>query len=173
LIEQNATPRTISQKCGGIPGSEIPNNTYGWGLIDAWATVKNASHLFGINKVASKYLYQPGQTITYTLTITHFHPFTPTYNVILTDVMPAEVEFITATIPHTKTGDLFQWYFTSMGPGDFNQVNLVIQIPQPAPSVVVNQDYGVRSEEISTTLGLPIEIFLAKYKYFPLLIIQR
>ena len=167
FIEQSATPRTISQLCGGIPGTERPNNTYGWGLIDAWATIQNALHRFGIQKVASDYLYNPGQTITYTLTITHFHPLTPTFNVVLTDVIPAEVEFITATLPHTKTGDLLQWDFSDMGPGDLNHVNLVIQIPEPAPNVVVNQDYGVRSDEITTTLGLPIEIFLAKYMYCP------
>jgi uncharacterized repeat protein (TIGR01451 family) len=167
FIEQNATPRTISLICGGIPGTERPNNTYGWGLIDAWATVQDASRRFEIQKVASDYMYNPGQTITYTLTITHLNPFTPTFNVILTDVIPAEVEFITATLPHTKTGDLLQWDFSDMGPGDLNHVNLVIQIPKPAPNVVVNQDYGVRSDEITTTLGLPIEIFLAKYMYCP------
>jgi len=175
LIEQNATPLTISQICGGIPGTEIPNNTYGWGLIDAWTTIRNAPplHRFEINKLASNSLYYPGQIITYTLSITHIHPFTPTYNVVLTDVIPAEVEFITATLPHTKTEELLQWGFASIGPGDFNQVNLVIQIPNPAPGVVVNQDYGVRSDVISTTLGLPIEIFLSINKYFPLLLVQR
>ncbi len=28
-----ALPRTSTQTCGGVPGSEIPNNTYGWGAI--------------------------------------------------------------------------------------------------------------------------------------------
>jgi serine protease AprX len=169
LIEQNATPRTISQICGGIPGTERPNNTFGWGLIDAWATVQNVPHLFGIEKTASAIMYKPGQTITYTLSITHYHPFTPTLNVILTDVLPAEVEFITATLPHTKTGDLFQWGFSTMDPGDFDRVNLVVRIPELAPGVVINQDYGVRSDETPTLLGLPIEIILAKFIYFPLM----
>ncbi len=170
LIEQNATPRTIAQICGGIPGTERPNNTYGWGLVDALATVQNVPHLFGIQKAASAIMYQPGQTITYTLTITHYHPFTPTFNVILSDVLPADVEFITATLPHTKTGDLFQWGFSAMGPGNLNRVNLVIRIPVLAPGVVINQAYGARSDEISTLLGLPLQIVLAKYIYFPLMI---
>jgi subtilisin family serine protease len=35
LLKSTAVPRTTSQSCGGIPGSQIPNNTYGWGRVDA------------------------------------------------------------------------------------------------------------------------------------------
>jgi subtilisin family serine protease len=37
LIEQSAVRLTLAQTCGGVPGSSIPNNTYGWGRIDALA----------------------------------------------------------------------------------------------------------------------------------------
>ncbi len=40
LIEQNALQLTSSQNCGGTPGSNIPNNTYGHGRIDALAAVQ-------------------------------------------------------------------------------------------------------------------------------------
>jgi serine protease AprX len=39
LIEQNALPLTTLENCGGVPGSQIPNNTYGWGRIDALNTI--------------------------------------------------------------------------------------------------------------------------------------
>jgi subtilisin family serine protease len=43
LIEQvfmdTAVPRTTTQECGGIPGSAIPNNTYGFGRIDVFEAV--------------------------------------------------------------------------------------------------------------------------------------
>jgi subtilisin family serine protease len=35
LIEQTALPKTATQTCGDVPGSSIPNNTYGWGRVDA------------------------------------------------------------------------------------------------------------------------------------------
>ena len=38
-IEQNALPLTTLENCGGVPGSQIPNNTYGWGRIDALETI--------------------------------------------------------------------------------------------------------------------------------------
>jgi len=44
LIEQNALPLTSEETCGGIPGSQVPNNTYGWGRIAAYPTVFNIIH---------------------------------------------------------------------------------------------------------------------------------
>jgi subtilisin family serine protease len=35
FIIASAVPRTTTQECGGIPGSEVPNNTYGYGSIRA------------------------------------------------------------------------------------------------------------------------------------------
>ncbi len=34
-ITDTAVPRTSTQTCGGVPGSEVPNNTYGWGAVRA------------------------------------------------------------------------------------------------------------------------------------------
>jgi subtilisin family serine protease len=36
IIRLSAVPLTTTQNCS-IPGSQVPNNTYGWGRIDAWA----------------------------------------------------------------------------------------------------------------------------------------
>jgi len=36
LVLQYADPMTSTQTCGGVPGTEIPNNTWGWGRINAW-----------------------------------------------------------------------------------------------------------------------------------------
>ena len=40
LIKSSAKPITTSQSCGGVSGNLIPNNTYGWGRIDALAAVQ-------------------------------------------------------------------------------------------------------------------------------------
>jgi len=37
LLEMTALPRTTTQSCGGISGDQVPNNTYGWGRVDAFA----------------------------------------------------------------------------------------------------------------------------------------
>ncbi len=40
IIEQTAVPRTTTDGCGGDPPNAVPNNTYGWGRIDAWAAYR-------------------------------------------------------------------------------------------------------------------------------------
>ncbi len=37
ILEQSAVHLTSTQNCGGVPGSTIPNNTFGWGRIDVLA----------------------------------------------------------------------------------------------------------------------------------------
>ncbi len=39
LIEQTAIPRTTNEVCGGLSATNVPNNTYGWGRIDALAAL--------------------------------------------------------------------------------------------------------------------------------------
>lgn len=34
IIEKSAEPKTSNENCGGVPGSHIPNNTYGSGLLN-------------------------------------------------------------------------------------------------------------------------------------------
>jgi subtilisin family serine protease len=41
LIQESAVPLTTSETCGGTAG-KIPNNTYGWGRIDALAAIQTA-----------------------------------------------------------------------------------------------------------------------------------
>jgi subtilisin family serine protease len=40
IIESTAVPKTTDQQCGDVPGESIPNNTYGFGRIDALAAVE-------------------------------------------------------------------------------------------------------------------------------------
>ncbi|MEO5906620.1 MAG: S8 family peptidase, partial [Saprospiraceae bacterium] len=49
IIERTAIPKTTEQICGGIPGSEVPNNTYGFGRIDALAAVHAAIALIPVS----------------------------------------------------------------------------------------------------------------------------
>ena len=54
LLRKTAVPLTSSQACGGVPGSQIPNNVFGWGRIDV--------------KAAADMVYQAG-TIQGTVTV--------------------------------------------------------------------------------------------------------
>jgi subtilisin family serine protease len=48
IIEQTAIGRTTDQNCGGVSGMTIPNNTYGFGVIDALAAVNQAIITAGV-----------------------------------------------------------------------------------------------------------------------------
>ncbi len=42
IIKQTAVPKTTNIQCGDIPGSEVPNHTYGHGRVNALAAVQAA-----------------------------------------------------------------------------------------------------------------------------------
>ncbi len=49
ILTSTAVPkRTLAESCGGISGLEVPNNTYGWGRVDALAAVNYALDLINI-----------------------------------------------------------------------------------------------------------------------------
>ena len=39
IIRSTASPAQSSQTCGGVPGTETPNNTYGYGRVNAYKAV--------------------------------------------------------------------------------------------------------------------------------------
>jgi subtilisin family serine protease len=51
IIRLSAVPRTTSQQCGGIPGSEVPNPVYGYGRIDALEAVTGDADGDGVDNL--------------------------------------------------------------------------------------------------------------------------
>lgn len=43
LIENSAEPKTARENCGGVPGTHIPNNTYGSGLLNVQKAICSLS----------------------------------------------------------------------------------------------------------------------------------
>ena len=50
IIQRTAVKLTSSQTCGGTSGSSIPNNTFGYGRIDALAAVKEAVKMVSVKE---------------------------------------------------------------------------------------------------------------------------
>ena len=42
IITRSSKATTTTQTCGGVAGTATPNNTFGWGLIDAYAAIRLA-----------------------------------------------------------------------------------------------------------------------------------
>ncbi len=171
LIKYSAQPLTSTQACGGVSGQEIPNNTYGWGRIDAYhAVVPLIPQSISVSNSAYPPSLSSGGTITYTLEITRLSTAGPAAQVILTDTLPANSTFLSATQPYTLAGDVVRWDIPSLDPGAGKAVELVLQAPQSSQPLV-NRDYGVQSSDLPFIYGLPvitpIEPLARQWLYFP------
>lgn len=167
LIAQSAVPRTLSQICGGVPGDQVPNNTYGWGRVDIWRTLQSLPRTLQISKTPSDPTYDPGQIITYTLQVAYTYPLTPTHNIVITDVIPLQTSFVSATLPHTRNGGTITWSYPSLSSNQTLTLKLAVRVSESATSVIYNQDYGARSDEVAPVGGPPVPIYRAIYYYFP------
>ncbi len=164
-LQDTAIPRTTSEICGEIPGSQVPNNTYGWGRVDAWNAINVSDLIF--SKIASNNLYDPGQIITYTLQVTLSHSTTPLHNLVISDTLPSETSFITATVPHQLNDSTVVWEESILNPDSSLSFDLVVQISPSASGAIINEQYAVSSSEITKIIGVPFAIYKAIYYYLP------
>lgn len=163
LIAQTAVPKTTSQGCGGDGPTDVPNHVYGYGRIDAYnAFIQVVPHTLDLHKSAPA-LVMAGDAITYTLTLQHQHPLSLTHNVVLTDVIPANTTFITATLPHTFDGDTVQWQAATLDPGQTWQVTLIVGTETGTTGIIENALYGARSDEAAAVLGEPVQTEIAPH----------
>jgi uncharacterized repeat protein (TIGR01451 family) len=153
LIEQTALhiPSTDCSSQG------VPNNLYGWGRIDALEAVLNVPHALELSKSASSDQIDPGQTLTYTLSLTHEHSISPTLEVVLTDTLPLGTSFVSASQPYTLTGNVVRWDFDNLQAGETVQVELVVRMADDWRSWLVNEHYAAWSDQVTEpVLGLPV-----------------
>jgi serine protease AprX len=154
----------------GCSSAGVPNNRYGWGRIDALAAVQSLLHPLELNKIASSASIEPGGIITYTLSITHVHEISPTTNVILTDTLPLDTIFITATSPYTQSGDIIQWSFPNLQAMESYSVELVVGVAITATGAISNNAYAVWSDQYSPIYGSPVITPVNGRTFLPLLI---
>ena len=75
LLQQTAVPKTTSETCGGIPAGTVPNNTWGYGLLDVFAAVEKAqaggvtTEWLSVSPMAGH--LEPGES---TEVVLNFHP---------------------------------------------------------------------------------------------------
>jgi Domain of unknown function DUF11/Subtilase family/S-layer homology domain len=89
LLESTALPRTTSENCGGVPGDQIPNNTYGWGRVDALSVFTSD---VAVAQSDSPDPTLVGVPVTYTITVTASGPGSPA------DVTVSEGLTLTASV---------------------------------------------------------------------------
>jgi serine protease AprX len=152
IIHQSSVPlTTTAQDCGGVSGSQVPNNTFGYGRIDAEKALTLLPNLLTLQNTAPASV-PPGGPITYTLTVTHKDPYLWTTNVVITDVVPSQTFFLSATGPYLRTGDVINWTFPQLGPNESQSVQIVVKSPY-AEATIVNDQFQAKSDQFTGPRG--------------------
>jgi uncharacterized repeat protein (TIGR01451 family) len=103
----------------------------------------------------------PGRLLTYTLTVSNPHQFATTHHTLLVGTLPEGTEFITATTPHTLTGDTITWLLGDLTPQATRDAELVVQVPLTATvgTIIIN-NYHARSDEVAPVPGEAIQTLI-------------
>ncbi|NHZ72453.1 MAG: S8 family serine peptidase, partial [Aquificales bacterium] len=167
IIRETAVPlTTTTQTCGGVSGTQVPNNTYGWGRIDAQNMLMSGGAI--TIHVQTEPLVFPGDTFTYTFTLTN--GLTTTHQVMLMNTMPAAVQFITATMPYTQDADTIRWVWSSLSPGENQTVSLAVQVSATIDYSPLVDQYEVSSQETETMADELETAVLYIKKYYPFIV---
>ena len=152
-----------SSGTGVIPlpgGTIVVNDDYGVSSDQASAsgppvmvTVQMAG--LSVSKRAQPATVSPGGLITYTLTVTSSGTLSNT-NVVLTDTVPLSTTFVSAAV--SPVGGVLTWTLGQMAPMSATERTFIVAaadsggtglIPLPSGTLVVNDDYGVSSDQAS------------------------
>ena len=121
LLNETAVRLTGSQTCGGVAGESFPNNTFGWGRVDAWAAFQALEQTAGVrltpNQSQSVF---PGSAFTSTYKLTNTRSETVTFDLSLESSQGwARLE---SSSPVT------------LGPGESVTLIVTVSVPKEAPA---------------------------------------
>jgi uncharacterized repeat protein (TIGR01451 family) len=126
-IAHSAVPRTSGETCGGVSGSEVPNNTFGWGRIDALASVSMVD--LGIQIVDTPDPVAVGGQLTYKVYASNSTPGVVTAtNVIATVTLSPFVSFVSAPAGCTHASGVVTCSFGSIVKGTSSQKDIVVTV---------------------------------------------
>ena len=158
VIARTARPFTKTPTCGEDEPGDVPNNIYGWGIIDALSAVQAATAKVAVTKTAEFPAGVPAQRLLYTLQVTNMSGLTLT-GVVLTDTLPVGTTFAWAIGDYAHDGGVITWAVPSLQPWATLTVTLGVTVSHlPRGALVVNAVYGVDAAELlAPVAGAPIQ----------------
>jgi uncharacterized repeat protein (TIGR01451 family) len=159
LIGRTARPRMSTQGCGGDGAADVPNNVYGWGVVDALGAVEHT--WLPISNQAVVFADLLAHTVRYTLTVTNAAPFTLT-NVVFADTLPAGTSLAWADDGYELVDGTVLWSVPLLPRGGVLSRSLEVALDDVASgSVLVNDEYGVTAAQLPRLVtGWPTEVFI-------------
>lgn len=174
VITSTAVHLMTTQDCGGDLPTSVPNNVFGWGRIDALAAVQATRPALQIAATASATLVSSTSLFTYTLVITNPSLVSANSGVIVTDTLPLSVTFAGASAGgvYSPTTRMVTWLAPALAAQTSLTFTLGVTVGVvPTGTLIVNSDYGARSDQVTHTVGGPpvstlVGVFPYIY-YFP------
>jgi serine protease AprX len=171
VMTSTAYALTSDQECGGVPGDSIPNNTYGYGRIDAYKSLNLLEHGFEISVTTSSHYVSPGQLIHIEVIVTHTHLIYPTENVSVTGQFEPEITPVFSNEPYTQLGDGILWQFASLAPNESLLITVDLRVPDTYPlGTIIESTFSVSSDQVEIPVSSsspPIAVLYAIH--FPLI----
>ena len=124
-IAHSAVPRTTGESCGGVPGSQVPNNTFGWGRIDALASVSMVD--VGIEITDSPDPVAVGGELTYLVRASNTGVVTAT-GVVATVTLSPSVSFVSASTGCAHASGVVTCSFGSIIKGVLPTKSIVVTV---------------------------------------------
>ncbi len=126
IIERSAMTavKTAGQAnlCGGTTPTQIPNNFFGWGRIDAAKALQTALTRFTLE--ASQTNAAPGELITITLSITNGHPLNTLTGVRIDAALTEDWVGVQSSHAYSQTGSSFAWDLGPISPNTSTRVTI-------------------------------------------------
>jgi serine protease AprX len=159
LITRTARPMTTTDVCGDLGVDDVPNNVYGWGIVDALA----AAPRLEVTKRAYPDTVLPGEPLTYTLVVTNTGSLTLTASI--TDylphpIAPGKTADGTAIVP----GGTLTWSPVTVGPGSIWTETIAVTVQMGYAGPLTNVVHVVTEEGASDvyTCSLPSGLHVTK-----------
>jgi len=165
LIQVAARP-VIDTSCGGESDGH-PNNVYGWGIVDALATIRGELKLAG---AVEPHRPNAGGVVTYTFSVSSTAVLSPTTGVVLSDSLPVSTTFARASGEYNRVSDNVIWELGAVANNETVTATLVVTLDSSLSrgTSIVNADYAVRSSQVPTpVLGAPLRIFIPWRLHLP------
>jgi uncharacterized repeat protein (TIGR01451 family) len=157
-LARTARHKTSTQTCGGDDLNDVPNNVYGWGVVDALGAVQSTVLNIEIAKRVDVTSGLWDCSLDYTITVSNTSPFTLT-DILITDTVPAGTAFAWASGSHTYEEDTVTWTAPSLAPWQVLTVGLGVSADHlPGGWRVTNAQYGVSARQLPAPVaGVPVE----------------
>jgi serine protease AprX len=171
LLARTAFPLISDQDCGDISGNSIPNNTYGYGRVDAWEALKSLPHGFAIRVSAHTGAVMPGEPIHYTVVVTHNHALFDTQEVLIAARLPAGTRLVTSNHEYIQTGQDLLWGFSSLAPQESVVLELELQVEESVTiGTALQALFSVTSQDVEIPISSQTSlVYVGRVFYLPVI----